>query len=165
MQESYPNNISAMQESYPSKISAIQESCSRKTRYLRYKKATLSHPHSPRTPPHLHYSQPSPPQTPRRRHRMTITCTNPADTLRNNDVVITSIRRHNDVITSKWRRFDVITTSSLRRVFIGNPPVLCLPVQSTKQLEDGVIQGARERTLSPELERNHTTQVLGFSVI
>ena len=33
----------------------------------------------------------------------------PADTLRNNDVVITSKRRHFDVITSKWRRFDVIT--------------------------------------------------------
>ena len=33
----------------------------------------------------------------------------PADTLRNNDVVITSNQRHFDVITSKWR-FDVITT-------------------------------------------------------
>ena len=35
---------------------------------------------------------------------------NPADTLRNNGVVITSKRRDFDVITSKWRRFDVITT-------------------------------------------------------
>ena len=44
---------------------------------------------------------------------------NPADTLRNNDVVITSKRRHFDVITSKWRRFDVITTLSLRHVLSG----------------------------------------------
>ena len=36
--------------------------------------------------------------------------TNPADTLRNNDVVITSKRRHFDVITPKWLCFDVITT-------------------------------------------------------
>ena len=43
----------------------------------------------------------------------------PADTLRNNDVVITSKRRHFDVITSKWHRFDVITTLSLRHVFSG----------------------------------------------
>ena len=43
----------------------------------------------------------------------------PADTLCNNDVVITSKRRHFDVITSKWRRFDVITTLSLRHVFTG----------------------------------------------
>ena len=42
-----------------------------------------------------------------------------ADSLRNNDVVITSKRRHFDVITSKWRRFDVITTL-LHRVFRGN---------------------------------------------
>ena len=35
----------------------------------------------------------------------------PADTLRNNDVVITSKRRNFDIITSKWRRYnDVITT-------------------------------------------------------
>ena len=43
----------------------------------------------------------------------------PVDTLRNNDVVITSKRRHFDVITSKWRRFDVITTLLLRHVFSG----------------------------------------------
>ena len=43
----------------------------------------------------------------------------PADTLRNNDVVITSKWRHFDVITSKWRRFDVITTLLLRHVFSG----------------------------------------------
>ena len=41
----------------------------------------------------------------------------PADTLRNNDVVITSKRRHFDVITSKWRRFDVITITSKWRRF------------------------------------------------
>ena len=41
----------------------------------------------------------------------------PEDTLRNNDIVITSKRRHFDVITSKWRRFDVTTTLSLRHVF------------------------------------------------
>ena len=43
----------------------------------------------------------------------------PADTSRNNDVVITSKRRHFDVITSKWRRFDVITTLLLSHVFSG----------------------------------------------
>ena len=43
----------------------------------------------------------------------------PANTSRDNDVVITSQRRHFDVITSKWRRFDVITTSLLRHVFSG----------------------------------------------
>ena len=42
----------------------------------------------------------------------------PADTLRNNDVVITSKRRYYfDVITSQWRRSDVITTLLLRHVF------------------------------------------------
>ena len=46
-------------------------------------------------------------------------CRDPANTLRNNDVVITSKRRHFDVITSKWRCFDVITTSLLRHVFGG----------------------------------------------
>ena len=46
-------------------------------------------------------------------------CKFPADTLRKNDVVITSKRRHCDVITSQWRRFDVITTSLLRHVFRG----------------------------------------------
>ena len=50
----------------------------------------------------------------------------PADTLRNNDVVITSKRRHFDVITSKWRRLDVITTLLLRHVFSG-----CHRVHST----------------------------------
>ena len=42
-----------------------------------------------------------------------------ANTLRNNNVVITSRRRHFDVITSKWRRSDVITTSLLRHIFRG----------------------------------------------
>ena len=45
---------------------------------------------------------------------------NPLNTWRNNNVVITSKRRHFDVITSKWRRFDVIATSLLRNVFAGN---------------------------------------------
>ena len=45
---------------------------------------------------------------------------NPLNTWRNNNVVITSKRRHFDVITSKWRCFDVITTSLLRNVFAGN---------------------------------------------
>ena len=45
---------------------------------------------------------------------------NPADTLRNNDVVITSKRCHFDVIASKWRRFDVMPTLLLRHVFSGN---------------------------------------------
>ena len=49
----------------------------------------------------------------------TVDISNPTDTLRNNDVVITSKRRHFDVITSKWRRFDVITTLLLRHVFSG----------------------------------------------
>ena len=44
--------------------------------------------------------------------------TNPADTLRNNDVGIMSKRRHFDVITSNWR-FDVITTLLLRHVLSG----------------------------------------------
>ena len=48
---------------------------------------------------------------------------NPADTLRNNDVVITSKRRHFDVITSKWRRFDVMTTLLSRHVFRGKLPM------------------------------------------
>ena len=43
----------------------------------------------------------------------------PANTSRDNDVVITSQRRHFDVITSKWRRFDVITSLLLRHVFSG----------------------------------------------
>ena len=43
----------------------------------------------------------------------------PADSLRNNDVVITSKRGHFDVITSKWCRFDVTTTLLLRHVFSG----------------------------------------------
>ena len=51
-------------------------------------------------------------------------CNYPADTLCNNDVVITSKRRHFDVITSKWRRFDVITTLSLRHVFTGYIPLI-----------------------------------------
>ena len=45
---------------------------------------------------------------------------NPLNTWRNTNVVITSKRRHFDVITSKWRRFDVITTLLLRNVFAGN---------------------------------------------
>ena len=44
-------------------------------------------------------------------------CGVPANTLRNNNVVITSKRRH--FVTSKWRRFDVITTLLLRHVFSG----------------------------------------------
>ena len=47
----------------------------------------------------------------------------PADTFRNNDVVIKSKPHHFDVITSKWRRFDVITTLLLRHVF-GRIPQL-----------------------------------------
>ena len=43
----------------------------------------------------------------------------PADTLCNNNVVVTSKRRHLDVITSKWRSFDVITTLLLCHVFTG----------------------------------------------
>ena len=54
-------------------------------------------------------------------------CFIPADTLRNNDLVITSKRHHFGVITSKWRRFDVITTLLLRHVFRGILP-LHLPV-------------------------------------
>ena len=46
----------------------------------------------------------------------------PADTLRNNDVVITSKRCHFDVMTSKRRRFHVITTLLLRHVFSGFLP-------------------------------------------
>ena len=49
----------------------------------------------------------------------TLSITNPADTLRNNDVVITSRRRHFDVIASKWRRYYVITTLLLRHVVSG----------------------------------------------
>ena len=48
-----------------------------------------------------------------------VRCGIPADTLRNNDVVITSKRRHFVVITSKWRRFDVITMLLLHHVFGG----------------------------------------------
>ena len=48
---------------------------------------------------------------------------NPANTSRDNDVVITSQRRHFDVITSKWRRFDVITTLLLRHVFSGKSQI------------------------------------------
>ena len=44
---------------------------------------------------------------------------NPANTLRNNDVVITSKRRHFDLIASKWRRFDFITTLLQRHVLDG----------------------------------------------
>ena len=47
----------------------------------------------------------------------------PADTLRNDDVGITSKRRHFDVIASKWRRFDVITTLFLRHAFGDNRDV------------------------------------------
>ena len=52
----------------------------------------------------------------------------PANTLRNNDVVITSKRRHFDVITSKWRRFDVITTLLIRHVFGGCYDIACSTV-------------------------------------
>ena len=51
--------------------------------------------------------------------RFAFCCIVPANTFRNNNVVITSRRRHFDVITSKWRRFDVITTLLLRHVFSG----------------------------------------------
>ena len=44
----------------------------------------------------------------------------PTNTLRNNDVVITS-KRHFDGIASKWRRFDVISTLLLRHFFQGCP--------------------------------------------
>ena len=47
---------------------------------------------------------------------------NPADTLRNNDVVITSKRTHFDVFTTKWRLFDVITTLLLRHVYMKKYP-------------------------------------------
>ena len=43
----------------------------------------------------------------------------PADTLRDNDVVITSKLRHIDVITSKWGRFNVTMTLLLRHVVRG----------------------------------------------
>ena len=56
----------------------------------------------------------------------------PANTLRNNDVVITSKRRHFDVITSKWRRFDVITTLLLRYVFRGCLQGRCCMYEATK---------------------------------
>ena len=46
-------------------------------------------------------------------------CSYLADTLRNNDIVITPKRCHFDVIISKWRRFDVKTTLSFRQVFGG----------------------------------------------
>ena len=46
---------------------------------------------------------------------------NPQNTWRNNNVVITSKRRHFHVVTSKWRRFDVLTTSLLRNVSTGRP--------------------------------------------
>ena len=49
----------------------------------------------------------------------------PADTLRNNDIVISSNRRHFDLLTSKWRRFDVLTTLWLHHVFgEGFPGIL-----------------------------------------
>ena len=43
----------------------------------------------------------------------------PPNTWRNDNVVITSIRRHFDVITSKWRRFGVIKASLLRNMSAG----------------------------------------------
>ena len=60
-------------------------------------------------------------------NRSVTSCHSPADTLRNNNVVITSKRRHFDVTMSKWHRFNVITTLLLRQVFGGSPlpwPVL-----------------------------------------
>ena len=56
------------------------------------------------------------------------------NTLRNNDVVITSKRRHFDVITSKWRRFDVITTLFLRHVFVGRLPWASICAVSSESL-------------------------------
>ena len=43
----------------------------------------------------------------------------PADTLRNNDVIMTSKWRYFDVIASRWRRFDVITPLLVSHVFSG----------------------------------------------
>ena len=43
----------------------------------------------------------------------------PADTLRSNDVGITSKRRHFEVITSKWHRFNVISTLLPRHFSMG----------------------------------------------
>ena len=45
----------------------------------------------------------------------------PANTSRNNGVVIMSKRRYFDCITSKWRRYDVISTLLLRHFFQGFP--------------------------------------------
>ena len=55
----------------------------------------------------------------------------PADTVRNNDVVITSKRCHFDVITPKWHHFDIITTSLLRHAFSG----LSLWILTTKGIQ------------------------------
>ena len=46
-------------------------------------------------------------------------CSYLADTLRNNDIVITPKRCHFDVIISKWRCFYVKTTLLFRQVFGG----------------------------------------------
>ena len=53
----------------------------------------------------------------------------PADTLRNNDVIITSKRRHFDVITSKLRRFHVITMLLLRHKFGGILQVILVTIK------------------------------------
>ena len=67
----------------------------------------------------------------------------PADTLRNNDVVITSKRRHFDVITSQWRCFDIITTLLLRHVFRGYVPII-LQGRGLRKICIASFQGKRD---------------------
>ena len=52
----------------------------------------------------------------------------PPNTIRDNNVVITSKRRHFDVITSKWHRFGVITTLLLSNVSAGLPDDGMVPI-------------------------------------
>ena len=47
--------------------------------------------------------------------------TNPVDTRRNYNVIMTSKRRRDVVLTSQWRHFDVVKTSLLRHVPVGKP--------------------------------------------
>ena len=63
-----------------------------------------------------------------------------ANTLLNNDVVITPKRRHFDVFTSKWRRFDIITTLLLRHVFRGKLPYAESYSSNDKSYDQGVTQ-------------------------
>ena len=67
----------------------------------------------------------------------------PADTLRNNDVVITS-KRHFDVIKSKWHGFDLITMLSLRHVFRGQVPPATTHLVTLWQLSVSVALGQNE---------------------